>query len=188
MVVLHGLIKLIWGIVTLPVHLVLSLIKYFIIGPIVLLITLAVLLVACVALAVPAVLPSVQVPGFITDISTWLSHPTVSLPALPGAPTATIAVPAPANVICLARDHQIFVQWTGQPNSGAQWYQVVRRALEDTDWHRIALVTARDHPAQYEYADPSPQHGVTYRYGVVALGADGAESEVVASSIQIVAP
>lgn len=185
MFVLQGIIQLIWDVLTLPFHLLFSLIKFFIIGPILLLITLAVLLVACVALALPATLPAMPRPPFITAITSWLSHPALHFPS---TLSADMSVTPPSTVTCIIRGRSIVVRWTGQTSGAAQWYQVLRRSLEDSDWHRIALVTARDHAPQYEYADTAVQHGFTYRYGVVALGADGEESEIIASSLQMVAP
>jgi hypothetical protein len=183
--VAHGL----WTLITLPFHLLAWLIKVFVIGPLVALVFLALLIFACLALLVPgsvrrigaAVGAAIPVPHAISELSSRLQVP--SGPA-----------PAPAEVTCTVQAQNVLVQWSGQGSAnggtgGVQWYQVLRKSLQDTTWHRVALISVRDNATgRYAFKDSGLQHGATYMYAVISIAADGSESEKVVSHVQIVAP
>ena len=184
MFLLKGIIHLLWHIVTFPVHLLLALIKWFVITPIVLLVTLALALFLCVAVVFPGSIPgpSISVPGIISSLSVPLQHLI--------SPSSSPQLPAqPSQVNSNVHGGAIEVSWVAG-GGNIQWYQVLRKTPQDTTWHRIALITATGNnpDSPYRYDDTELQHGTTYIYAVVAVLANGSESVVVVSPTQIVAP
>jgi hypothetical protein len=170
----HGIVYLLWHVVMFPVHLVLTIVKYLIVAPIVLLITLALLLFSCVALVTPNALHLIPVPGVINDLSSQVQ-------------IVISPKPLPTKVTCNVKDQAVVVTWSGPNSDLVPWYQVLRRPIADSVWRRIAIMPGAD-SGQYIYGDNTAQHGVTYQYGVVAILTDGTESEVVISPVQVVAP
>jgi hypothetical protein len=187
MFVFKGILYLLWRLITLPVHILFALIKLFIITPLMLLLGLVVLGVACVALAFPTLLPSIGLPR--VDVGQWLGGLTSTTSSAPTTSLSPASYTLPSAVTCEVRAQAVMVAWNATSNPGTQWYQVLRRSLQDAAWHRIGLVTAASsNSGHYEYADQPPQHGATYRYAVIAVAADGAESSAVESVTQVVAP
>ena len=171
---LFGFFHLLWHVVMIPVHLVITLVKYLIVAPIVLILTLLVLIFICGALLVPDTL--------------HLSPVTVVIDALSSQVQVGISPkPLPAQVSCDVQGQAVVVTWVGPKSDEVQWYQVLRKPLADTTWRRIAIVPTSA-SGQFIYGDTTAEHGVTYQYGVVAIMGNGSESERVISPVQVVAP
>ena len=191
MFLVRWIVHLAWYVITLPLHLLAWVVKSLILGPLITLVVLIALVVVCVVLVFPGSLASVNLPAIpVPDAISGFSSELQRLVAPGPAPSPTpLPALAPTQVTCVLEANDILVQWPAPDAGGVQWYQVVRKSVHDTDWHRIGIVSARDTIAgHYEFKDTALQHSVTYLYGVVAIGADGAESDVTVSHTQIVAP
>ncbi|HEY3289971.1 MAG TPA: hypothetical protein VGK87_07585, partial [Anaerolineae bacterium] len=157
-------------------HLLFGLVKMLVITPIVLVIVIAIGLFGCALLTVPGADQSLKLPEFVTTIAAQLRHLTTSAPQA-------------AQVTCIVRGKNVIVQWSANSSDDVKTYRVMRRGLQDVAWQRIALVQAlKNAGAVYEYGDATASHGATYQYAVVAVGADGIESEMAVSPVQVVAP
>ncbi len=176
MSLIKGIVHLIWHVVMIPVHLIFALIKYLIITPILLVIVLAGLIFVCVALAVPGVSSSIQLPGFINDLAATFRQ------AIRPETQAT-------QLKCSVRGNAIILEWAGARAGAVNSYLVLRRSLADTAWQRIALVRATSNAdGVYQYSDTALQRGTTYRYAVESIGLDGSPGKLIESTVQVVAP
>jgi hypothetical protein len=178
--IVHGILHLLWHIVTIPFHLLATVIKIVIIGPLVLIVTLACLVFGCIALVSPSTLSSIHIapPDLLGIATSLLQHTVIS----------THPNGQPAQVTVATHGNAIVVSWAGDP-SGAQWYEVLRSAVSDATWRRIAIVPAASaSDGHYQYADTDLQHGVTYRYAITAVTSSGGEGTPVESALQVVAP
>ena len=182
--IISGIFHLLWNIITIPFHLLAAVIKIVILGPLVVIVTLACLVFGCLALLSPATLSAIHIqpPEFITTITSQLSH--VTVPSVPTREPELVLGEVTSGV----RDNAIVVSWSGGED-GAQWYEVLRKTTHETTWRRIAIVPAtKSTDGHFEYTDPETQHGVTYRYAITEVTASGSESPPVESAFQVVAP
>jgi len=176
MFLVKGILHFLLHIVALPFHLLFALVKTLIITPLVLLMMIAIGLFGCVLLTVPGAAQSIQLPTFVTDLSTQIRR-------------ITAGVPAATQVTCAVRGKGIVVQWSINGSDDVKWYKVMRKGIQEMAWQRIALAQAGKSAAGlYEYSDTALQHGVTYQYGIVAVSPDGSDGELVVSPVQVVAP
>jgi hypothetical protein len=187
--IIHWLLHLIWHIVTLPLRILGEIIKMVILGPIVAIITLIALVLGCLALFAPWTFSFVHIQppdvgGWINSQLSRISVPDISLPA---ASTATPAA-GPILVTLDVKEDRIVVSWSGG-QADAQWYQVLRKAVSEKTWRRIAIVPATPGAnGHYEYADAELVHGTTYLYAITEVGPSGEESPPAQSAFQVVAP
>ena len=170
----HGIFYLLWHAVMFPVHLVITIVKFLIVAPILLLVALLVAIFACVGLLSPNVLHQIPVPVLLNGLTTQVQNVV--------APEAI-----PSKVTCDVQGQVVVITWAGPSSDLVTWYQVLRRPITDSTWNRIAIVPSSS-VGQYVYGDATGQHGLTYQYGVVAIKPDGTESDVVISPVQVVAP
>ena len=178
--IFRGILHLVWHIVIFPIHLVLTVIKIVIIGPLILIATLACVIFGCLALFSPATLSSINIqPPDAGRVVTFLFQHVIS-PAVSNG--------QPVNVTSVVQGNAIVVSWTGNP-SGAQWYEVLRKTVDDPTWRRIAIVPAASTTdGHYEFTDTALQHGITYLYAVTAVTSGSGEGTPVESAYQVVAP
>ena len=180
MFLVKGILHLLLHIIALPFRLLFALVKTLIITPIILLIVIAIGLFGCVLLTVPGAAQSIQLPTFVTDLSTQIHRLTAG-----GTQTTQVV-----QVTCAVRGKGIVVQWSINSGDGVKWYKVMRKGVQEMTWQRIALAQAGKSAAGllYEYNDAALQHGVTYQYGIVAVSPDGSDGQLVISPVQVVAP
>jgi hypothetical protein len=186
--IIHWLLHLLWHIVTFPLHILASIIKTVLLGPIMLILTLVVLVVGCVAVVAPWTFSfiHIQPPDVAGWVGSQLSH--VTVPSIsPSSPTSQ-PEGGPMQVTSSVQDNKIVVSWSGGQKD-AQWYQVLRKTVNDTTWRRIAIVPATtEAKGHYEYADTALEHGMTYLYAITEVGPAGGESTPAPSAYQVVAP
>ncbi|HEY3342503.1 MAG TPA: hypothetical protein VGK81_10815 [Anaerolineae bacterium] len=183
--IIHGPLHLLWHIVTLPFHILASIIKIVILGPIVMILTLVVLVVGCLALFAPWTLSLIHIPS--PDVGGWLISQ-VSQIGQPSSSSTSQTETGPLQVTSSVRDKTIVVSWSIKQED-ALWYQVLRKTVTDTTWRRIAIVPASGAAnGQYEYVDAAVLHGLTYLYAITEVGPAGGESTPVPSVFQVVAP
>ena len=187
--IIHGLLHLIWHIVTLPLRILGEIIKMMILGPIAAILVLIVLVLGCLAVFAPWTFSFVHIQP--PDVAGWvgaqLSH--IELPAISSSAGPTAQPQAgPIQVTVTVKDKHITVSWSGGQQD-AQWYQVLRKGVGEKTWRRIAIVpAAQKTDGHYEYADAALEHGATYQYAITEVGPAGGESQPAQGDFQVVAP
>ena len=189
MFLVKGLLHLLVHIISIPFHLVFTLIKYIIITPLVLIMMIAFMLLGCALIAVPGAISSIDVasirlPDFVTTITSQIQGMTT--------PASREAASVITQVTCVVHSKSIVVQWSvNHGSTEIKGYKVMRKSVRETVWQsKSALAPSRNSngAATYEYTDTTATRGATYQYGITVLKVDGSEGEMVVSPVQVVAP